>query len=205
MLGYGHARDARVCSPPDRASDRSDIGGSRVPSPEHTGPRGDHGHAGGRRVGRSHVARRWQEDRRARVDRSPAPRPPDILKPRPVLPEPRERDDPGHPRPTGYNVDGEGHVIPHGERAVTEPTGPPDPVDNGATGSVEPPPVRIWDGLPDLCGGPETLPWCCECFTDRRRTQACPWGALTRVVVESAGDGPEYWGGPSDHGGTSLA
>lgn len=94
-------------------------------------------------------------------------------------------------------------MVPHGERDMSEAVGTPDPVHDRPTGSVEPPPVRIWDGFPDLCGGPEALPWCSECFTDRRRTQACPWGALSRVVVEAAGDAPKDWRDWPRHDGTA--
>lgn len=194
MLGYGHARDARVCSAPDRAPDRSDTGCCRDPSPAGAGHAAGRGLESSRRLGRSQVGRRWQEYGRARVQTPPEPRPPDILKPRPVIPEPRERDDTGHPRPSGYDVDAECQVVPHGERAMTVPTGSPDPVDDRSAWSVEPTHALVWDGLEGLCGGPESLPWCGECFTDRRRAQACPWGALSGVVVKPPGDGPEHWG-----------
>ncbi len=204
MLGYGRARDDRGGSPPHRASGRSDTGRHRDPSPAAVRRGAGHGHAPRGLSRLPLIAGRWQEHRRARVDTSPAPRPPDVLESRPVFREPREGYDPGHPRASGHDVHRKGHVVPHGERDMTEPMSTPDPVDDGSPGSVEPPPVAIWDGLPDLCSGPESLPWCGECFTDRRRAQACPWGALTRVVVESARDRPKDWGDRPSHDGTAL-
>ena len=194
MLGYGRARVDRSGSAPRGGADRSDTGRSRVPSPAAVRRAAGRRLAGGGLESCSLIGRGWQENRGARVQRPPPPRPARILKPRPVLPEPRERDDTGHTGPVGNDVHGECHVIAHGEGAVPEPVRASEPVDDSPAGRVEPPPVRIRDGLPDLCGGPESLPWCSECFTDRRRAQACPWGALSRVVVESPGDGPEHWG-----------
>lgn len=203
MLGYGRARDDRAGSPPHRGADRSDTGGSRVPSQAGSRQRADDGPARGGLQSCSLIARGRQENLGPRVDRSEPPRPPHILKPRPVLPEPRERDDPGHPGPPGDDIDGEFHVTAHGEAHVPEPSATARKVDDGPAWSVEPPPVAIWDGLPDLCSGGESLPWCGECFTDRRRAQACPWGSLTRVVVESARDRSDDARATRGHDGTA--
>lgn len=203
MLCYGRARDDRAGSPPDGVAGRSDTGHCRVPSQGRTGRESGRRHAPRGLESYSLIPRGWQEHSGARVHTAEPPRPAHILKPRPVLGEPREGDDTGHPRPSGNDVNGEFQMVPHGEADVPEPTSTPDPVDQRAAWSVEPPPVAIWDGLPDLCGGPESLPWCGECFTNRRRAQACPWGALTRVVVESPRHRPDDSGPPLRHDGTA--
>ena len=203
MLCHGHARDPRVCSPPHRAPDRSDTGCDRGPSARRASRGGIAESSSRAGVGRSTVGAGWQEHRRARVDTSPVPRPAHIIEAGPVIGEPREGDHTGHPRASGHDVHAQGQVVSHGERAMTVPASASGPVDDGAPGSVEPTHALIWDGLEDLCGGPESLPWCSECFTDRRRTQACPWGALSRVVVEAAGDGPDLWDDRPTHDGTA--
>lgn len=102
--------------------------------------------------------------------------------------EPAERHDVSDPGLPGEHVNAEFEMVAHGEAHVPVPVPASGPVDERASGGVVPAPIGWWYLLPHGCCRGESLPWCAQCLADRRRAQACPWGALSLVERESRWD-----------------